>query len=313
MQRYDEQDSSADPLALGLGWFSIGLGLAEIVAPDSVARLIGTRPTDRNRTILRSYGAREIAAGIAILSQPDEARWLWTRVAGDAVDLASLGRMMASDNTDRRLAGFATASVLGVTALDILCAMRLGDGSASEPGMRRSRNTVVRQSITVNRSIDEVYAFWRNFANFPRFMAHLDEVTMQGTRSHWVATAPAGMTVEWDAETVESRENERIAWRSLEGSDVQHSGHVHFVRAPGARGTEVRVHLTYIPPGGALGRAIAKLFGADPEQQVRDDLRRFKQIMETGEVTLSEGPGLSRAARPPATAGELGALAGVRE
>jgi uncharacterized membrane protein len=142
-------------------------------------------------------------------------------------------------------------------------------------------------------------------------MAHVESVTVAGTRSHWVVKAPAGMTVAWDAEIVEDVENERIAWRSLPGSDVQHSGSVRFMRAAGARGTEIRVELMYTPPAGTVGRAIAKLFGEEPEQQVRDDLRRFKQLAETGEIPVSDGPGLWRAAQPTGRPEETRRLAGV--
>jgi uncharacterized membrane protein len=312
MNRYDRQDSSAERLAIGLGWFSIGLGLAEVAAPHFVARLIGAPSDDRTRSVLRSYGAREITNGIAILTQPGEAKWLWSRVGGDAVDLAALAGVLGSDNATRGRAIFAAASVLGVAALDVMCATQLSaQADSSVTSYRPGRAVVVRHTVTVNRSIDEVYAFWHNFANFPRFMAHVVSVTVSGNRSHWVAKAPAGMTVEWDAAMVEDRENERIAWRSLPGSDVQHSGSVTFVRAPGARGTEVRVELMYTPPAGTVGRAIAKLFGEEPEQQIRDDLRRFKQIAETGEIPVSEGPGLWRPAQPPAQPDEAKRLAGV--
>jgi uncharacterized membrane protein len=312
MNRYDRQNSSAERLAIGLGWFSIGLGLAEVAAPNFVARLIGAPPNDQTRMVLRSYGTREISNGIAILTQPGDAKWLWSRVGGDAVDLATLARVLGSDNASRGRAIFAAASVLGVTALDVMAATQLGAQTDSDlTSYRPGRAVVVRHTVTVNRSIEEVYGFWRNFSNFPRFMAHIESVTVAGKRSHWVAKAPAGMKVEWDADVVEEAENERIAWRSLQGSDVQHSGSVRFVRAPGARGTEVRVELIYTPPAGAVGRAIAKLFGEEPEQQVRDDLRRFKQIVETGEIPLSDAPGLWRPAQPPERPEEVKRLAGV--
>jgi uncharacterized membrane protein len=147
----------------------------------------------------------------------------------------------------------------------------------------------VRKSITVNRSADEVYGFWRNFENLPRFMQHLESVQMTGgRRSHWKAKAPADTTVEWDAETTEDRPNELIAWRSVEGADVPNEGVVRFVRAPGGRGTEIHVDLRYDPPAGKLGSLVAKLFGDEPGQQVDGDLRRFKQVLEIGEVVYSD-------------------------
>jgi uncharacterized membrane protein len=120
-------------------------------------------------------------------------------------------------------------------------------------------------------------------------MRHLESVSVGADgRSHWVAKAPAGRTVEWDAETTEDVPNERIAWRSLEGADVRNQGSVEFAPAPGGRGTEVRVTLEYDPPFGKLGSKIAMLFREEPGQQVYDDLRHFKQVMETGEIVLSD-------------------------
>ena len=147
-----------------------------------------------------------------------------------------------------------------------------------------------RTAVTIKRPVEEVYAFWRDLTNLPTFMIHLASVEATGNgRSHWTANAPAGRTVEWDAEIVEDKPNERIAWRSLEGSQVSNSGSVSFAPRAGYGGTEVRVELSYDPPGGALGKVVAKLFGEEPQQQITDDLRRLKQVLETGEVVLSEG------------------------
>ncbi|HEX8177409.1 MAG TPA: SRPBCC family protein [Pyrinomonadaceae bacterium] len=144
------------------------------------------------------------------------------------------------------------------------------------------RGIKVEESIVINnRTPEELYGFWRNFENLPRFMDHLESVTASGNRSHWVAKAPAGTSVEWDAEVYNEKQGELIAWRSLEGSQVDNAGSVHFTAAPGGGGTEVRVVLKYDPPGGAIGAAVAKLFGEEPSQQIREDLRRFKQLMET--------------------------------
>lgn len=149
-----------------------------------------------------------------------------------------------------------------------------------------SDHLFVRRAVTVNRSRADVFAFWRNFANLPRFMQHLQEVRVSadGRRSHWVTAAPLGQTVEWDAEIVEERPNELIAWHSLPGAGIENSGRVAFRDAQGFKGTEVDVVLEYSPPLGSASIALARLFGEQPWQQVRDDLRRFKQVMETGEV-----------------------------
>ncbi len=308
--------AGTERLALGLGLFSIGLGLAEFVAPQHVARLIGARDTDSTRATLRTFGAREMASGVAILAQPDRARWLWSRVSGDALDLAWLGSQMRDDDARHERLGMAVAAVAGVTLLDLLTAQRLSGqrSDAAAPAAARDRAVRVEQVVTINRTIDDVYAFWRDFGNFPQFMRHLRQVdVIDSRRSRWRAVAPAGLSVEWEAEIVQDRPNEWIAWRSVAGSDVANSGSVRFSPAPGARGTEVRVQLEYLPPGGRLGRGLAWLFGEEPEQQVREDLRRFKQILETGEIPLSDGPSLWRAAQPAKRASRLRAYAGVNQ
>jgi len=147
-----------------------------------------------------------------------------------------------------------------------------------------------RAAITVKQPADTVYAYWHDFTKLPTFMTHLESVEVTGNgRSHWTASAPAGQTVEWDAEVIDDKPAERIAWRSLDGASVPNSGVVRFTAAPGGRGTEVRVETEYELPGGKLGKAVAKLLGEDPQQQIDDDLRRFKQVLETGEVVRSEG------------------------
>ncbi|HKG12140.1 MAG TPA: SRPBCC family protein, partial [Pyrinomonadaceae bacterium] len=186
---------------------------------------------------------------------------------------------------------FATANVLAVTALDVLCAQQLSSGEGEgESGGARKGTTQVKNSLIINRPPEELYQYWHNFENLPNIMHHLESVKVKGDgRSHWVAKAPAGTSVAWDAEVTEDRPNELIAWRSLEGSDVDNSGSVRFEPAPGNRGTIVKVEINYTPPGGALGSLVAKLFGEEPGQQAQESLRTFKQLMETGEVVVSDG------------------------
>lgn len=282
----------AEKLARGLGWFSIGLGLAEVFAPSSIAKLTGV--SKKSTGLIRLFGLREIASGVGIFSQgrrPAEA--VWSRVVGDALDLACLGAAFASPKTNKGRLAFATANVLAVTALDVLCAQQLGNGegaSESESGGSRKGTKQVKNSLIINRAPEELYQYWHNFENLPNIMHHLESVKVKGEgRSHWVAKAPAGTSVEWDAEVTEDRPNELIAWRSLEGSDVDNSGSVRFEPAPGNRGTIVKVEINYTPPGGALGSLVAKLFGEEPGQQAQESLRSFKQLMETGEVVVSDG------------------------
>jgi uncharacterized membrane protein len=281
--------SNETQLARSLGWFSLGLGVAEVAASRRLANMIGLRGDHDN--LLRTFGAREILSGVGILSQRGPSRplaaWLWSRVCGDAMDLAFLGAALASGRSNRRKVAAATAAVAGVTALDVLCARKLSRlaGEITSVGAIH-----VVKSITINRPVEELYSFWRNFQNLPRFMKHLVSVQVSGDkRSRWVAKGPAGSTVEWDAEIFEDRPNELIAWRSLEGSDVDSAGTVRFERGPGGRGTVVRVNLQYRPPAGLIGRRVSELFGEGPEWQIKDDLRRFKQVMEAGEVITTEG------------------------
>lgn len=159
----------------------------------------------------------------------------------------------------------------------------------------RSRNKaypgiLVEKAVTINKSPEELYTYWHNLENLPRIMSHLRSVAkISDLQSHWIADAPAGMTVEWDAEITDDRTNEFISWRSLPDSQIENEGSVRFVEAPGGQGTEVHVKLVYNPPAGSLGAAIAKLFGEEPAQQVTDDLRRFKRMMETGQIPTTEG------------------------
>jgi uncharacterized membrane protein len=278
---------NAEQLARGLGWFSIGLGLAEVLAPRAINKISGGR--GRQTGLIRLFGLREIASGIAIFAQgrkPTAA--VWSRVAGDALDLAALGVAFASPDTNKGRAAFATANVLAVTALDVICARQLSSNESANAG--EGGATQVRKTIIINRTPEELYQFWHDFENLPRFMTDLESVqVIDERRSHWVAKAPAGTSVEWDAEITADEPNRLISWRSLEGADVDNSGTVHFDLATGGRGTIVTVEIEYNPPGGALGAAVAKLFGKEPGQQAQEALRCFKQLMETGEVVVSEG------------------------
>jgi uncharacterized membrane protein len=276
--------------AKALGWFSIGLGLAEIAACKGVAELIGVRAVARTRATFRALGLREIATGAAILAQPRSARWVWGRVLGDLIDLVMLGK--ARKREPKRLAA-AAASVVAVTVVDAWTALELSQ--------RRHRGISIRTAVTINRPREEVYRFWRDFENLPRFMSHLESVEVQNGSSRWRARALPGKTLEWEADVIIDRPNETIAWRSRRDSELPNAGSVRFLPAPGGRGTEVRLNLDFDPPGGPLAAALTRLFGKIPEVRIEQDLRRLKQVLETGEVVLSDasihrGP---HPARPP--------------
>jgi len=153
----------------------------------------------------------------------------------------------------------------------------------------------IERSVLINRSPEECYRFWRRLENLPRFMTHLASVReVSNTRSTWVAREPLGIRVQWEAEIINQRGPEVIAWRSLPGSDVQTAGSVHFTPARFGRGTEVRVNMKYDFPGGSIGSALARLFGQHPDDQVREDLERFKQLVEAGEVPTTAGQPVGR-------------------
>jgi uncharacterized membrane protein len=162
----------------------------------------------------------------------------------------------------------------------------------------RGQGTKVEQSVTINRPAVEVYSFWRNFENLPRFMDHLEAVTViDDSRSRWVAKGPAGTKAEWDAVIHNEIQDELIAWRSLPGSEINNAGSVHFTPSIDGASTEVRVVLSYEPPAGNLGAAVAKLLGEEPSVQVADDLRRLKQVMDSSDVVGGSG------SRRPGTTG----------
>jgi uncharacterized membrane protein len=195
--------------------------------------------------------------------------------------------------TDRTRLLTAIGAVAGVTAVDAIAASGLTQEHASRHvGFQPppSRNAIrVKKSFTINRQPDVVYGFWRKLENLPRFMRHLESVeVIDERRSRWRAKAPVG-SVEWEAEIVDDTPNERISWRSVETATVPNRGTVRFAAAPGARGTEIHVDMEYSIPGGRLAALVAKMFGEEPEQQIVDDLRRVKQLLEAGEITRSEG------------------------
>jgi uncharacterized membrane protein len=153
-------------------------------------------------------------------------------------------------------------------------------------------------STTVRKPPEELYAFWRQLDNLPTFMAHVEQVqVLSEQRSHWRVSAPLGGTVEWDAEITEEQPGRRLAWASLADADVRNEGSIDFRPAPGEHGTEVHVRLRYDIPGGKLGELVARFLGEDPHQQLDDDLRRFKQVMETGEAVRSDGAPWGKKAR----------------
>src|SRR5262249_7664848 len=173
-------------------------------------------------------------------------------------------------------------------ALSISTAKRKGRRASVKHGA----GIKVEKSVTINKPAEELFRFWHNFENLPRFLNHLESVHSIGGRlsgrSHWVTRLPTGMTIEWNAEIINEAQNELIAWRSLEGASVPNAGSVRFEKSPDGKSAEVKVSLEYAPPAGKLGALIVKLFGEDPERQVEEDLHHFKRLMETGQLPFSQ-------------------------
>ncbi len=189
--------------------------------------------------------------------------------------------------SQRSLRGTVIA-VAGGSALYYGITRRMNAAARRVPDGRHSIR--VEKAVTINKPIDEVYDAWCDVTRLPQILSHLESVTALGDgKTHWVAKAPLGRTVEWDAETMVDQQNHVSAWRSIGDTEVPNVGAVHFHEAPGGRGIEVLVRIEYNPPLGLIGATFAKLFGEAPSQQVEDDLRRFKEILETGETPTTAG------------------------
>ena len=281
------RDSREAQLGAALGWLSVGLGVANLLAPRAMARMAGMPEWP---AVMRVMGVRELVSGVGLLSQPDNQAWRWTRVAGDAMDLGIVGVAAASPGADHRRLAMTAMTLASIGAVDLRAGNppRITPSSQALAGPQGGQR--VQQAVSINRSPQECYAFWRDLERLPTFMQHLDAVkVIDERRSHWRARAPAGRTVEWDADITEDVPGEVLGWRSVEGAGIEHAGTIHFLAAPKGQGTVMQVQLTYQPPAGRAGAMVAKLFGEEPSIQVQQDLRRFKQLIETGEIATTHG------------------------
>jgi uncharacterized membrane protein len=289
-RRRGSPNLDAATLAQGLGWFSVALGAAAILAPRALGSAAGLGRETRG--MVRSIGVRELAVGAGILSQRNPAPWLWARVVGDVVDLSLLLTGMRPSSPGRARAAFSFTAVAGLLALDALAASHLTKhaGHPLVSGVAAPTDLYFETSIATTRSPDECYRFWRNIENLPRFMESLESVqALDERRFHWVAKGPATTTLEWDCEITEDRPGAALAWRTLNGAQVPNAGSVIFEPAPHGRGTLVRLSIHYSPIGGQLTSALARLLRQDPQTRVREDLRRFKQLLESGEIATTLG------------------------
>ncbi len=204
-----------------------------------------------------------------------------TEPHGDHRTAAALGLAAGGTLLARAASGFCPVyALLGKGSED--AEWRAKTDSPTTRALSGNRGFRLRQTITIGRPPQDVYSFWRQFENLPRFMQHLQSVyTVDARRSHWVARGPAGTNVEWDAEIVHEEPGKVIGWQTLDNADVASAGSVNFDPAPDGRGTLVTVSLQYQPPAGAIGAAVARLFGQSPSQQIHEDLGRLKELLET--------------------------------
>ena len=262
------RSSDTERIATALGWLSIGLGLAQLLAPRRVSRAIGVEQRPR---LMRTLGVREIASGVGILSRRRTDNWLWTRVAGDAIDLALLGAAARAPGAGRRRVHWLPARSPAWPCS--IC----WPASSSRAAAGKSRARPATLPCAWRKPHDQpvaarVLSLLARLRKPPSFMHHLNPCADRRQPMRWKAKAPAGMHVEWDAELeTDERRTSHLAWHSLEGSDIDNAGTVRFEPAPGGRGTIVRVSVAYRPPLGKAGVTVATMFG---EAALAADRRR---------------------------------------
>jgi uncharacterized membrane protein len=317
----NEKTAAKHPLTRGLGWFALGLGAAELVAPRSLARLLGLRPGVWTSGLIRACGAREALSGIGILAGEQPVLWLQARLAGDLADAGLLWRALGKTSTTtslysswvgRRRRPRLTSALLAVGGVSLLDAVAFGLSRRGRGTGGPKAQVAITASITIDRTPADVYAFWRNVENLPRFVNYLESVTSPDRiRSHWRAKLPYGPALEWDGAIIEDRPDQRLVWKmqaSKFGMLID-SGEVRFEPAPGG-GTEVHLSLWAGSVPGTVGRWLRKL----PEGFCSAQLHRLKQLLELGEITVSDaspftGPHPARPAKEALTSAPLGSSA----
>lgn len=298
----EKRPTAALDLSRALGWASLGLGIAQLAAPQRLADLAGLADGSRTRAIVRLLGLREAATGAGILAGANPVPWMWGRVGGDAIDLALIASAIDTRGTNRtRLAG-AAAITAGMTAIDAICSARLTMAPAPRPAPP-AEAVRVATAITVQAPSRRVYEALANAQTLPRFVESFAEIDVQDQRlTRWTVTLPGGMPLHWDVELTEEAPGERIAWRTREGSAFPASGQIDLRPSPANQGTEVRFTAAFDPPGGELGAKIGDLFTGAIGTKIHNDLRRFKQLIDLGEIVQSDASvaGGPHPARPSA-------------
>ncbi|HUQ04885.1 MAG TPA: SRPBCC family protein [Kofleriaceae bacterium] len=277
---FTEREARGVRLAQGLGLFSIGLGLTELVVPRALGAVIGTPGSGTK--IMRAFGARELTSGVSLLVSRDPVRALDARIAGDFLDLVALGIAFVRPQSGRKRLMLAAGAVLGATVLDIIARKRL----AADPNraIRVGQRTRIGKAVTIDAEPDQIYTFWRGLEDLPSIFPNLGSVEMiDDERSRWTASGPGGTKLTWESQLIDDEPGRLLAW-TTDGGPFQSDGVVHFLPAPGGRGTEVAVEMEYHVVGGGLGRAAALGMGMEPGVELEKGLRRLKQLFELGEI-----------------------------
>lgn len=274
-------------LARGLGWFSVCLGLAEIISGRELDRYLGT---GRRQGILRLFGLRELGAGAVILAQREpNAASVWSRVGGDVMDLIFLGTALEHQGNKTRLERLtvATTTVAAITALDIYCAWQLGrtPKTSEEESVQVGR---AEANSTINGTPEELYALWRDPETLTQVMGHFATVAAKSEdHAEWTVHGPAGTTLQWESQIVQEEPGQFLRWYSLQGAKIPNGGSIKFAPAVGGRGTVATLSVDFNPPGGVFGKAAAKAVGMVPHALAIQALQRFKRLAEKGGVAAS--------------------------
>ena len=294
---YDEFDDQAQSQARsaegatsnrvrGLAILSLVLGAGGSFMPGAVARLSGLEPHAR---LLPLVGLRELAAGVGLLTSRNPTPWLWSRVVGDGMDLAViLASLMNRGNPRKLSAAITMAVVAAITAVDARESLRRTQGAQSSGST--APDALASASVLIARTPQECYEFWRDPTNMTRISPLVESVTVLDERtSRWCIRSPLGRRIEWDSKVTGETPGERISWRSVDGGGLYHAGVVRFERATGGRGTLVSASVHFRVAGGPAGLGLVKLLGTHPQSEIREDLRRFKQLLEAGEIPTTRG------------------------
>lgn len=289
-EEFDDQQQALDggsgisSTARNLGILSLVLGAGGLLLSGPLSRLSGLQP---HRGLLPLVGLRELAAGIGLLGTRNATPWLWSRVAGDGMDLAIiLSCLLNPDNPRRTRAAVTAAVVAAITAIDTRESLR----NSRNESTTAAPDALVSASVIVGKSPQECYEFWRDPTHMTRISPMVESVTVLDERtSRWLIRSPLGTQIEWDSKITGETPGERISWRSVDGGGLYHAGVIRFEPATGNRGTLVSISVHFRVPGGAAGVGLVKLLGANPRSEVREDLRRFKQLLEAGEIPTTRG------------------------